>query len=262
LRSFLWISFLAVLLVGVLVPALYFRAVYKLPALETHFDLDNLLKPSIEGERASYASGTMDKEDPERLRYHRPDFATLPKELVAFYITELGCPTFFQTPREEGLAWGWRLFSALLFSRQPSGDGWCERTFSYRLADAIYIKDPLERMAAAHRMHRFLQKDQLVAYDLATLRVGRRGIVGVEDISRALFNGRAPEELDLSELAELSLALPPHGYFRELDTCSNAGLMRQARDILLGRLAQAALIPTERMRAAQAEPVSCMRNRH
>jgi len=250
---------LFVLLVGVLIPAVYFRAVYRLPVLENTYDLDNLLKPSIEGERASYAAGVADRVDPSRLAYRRPDFGELPKELVALYTTELGCPTFFQTPREEGVKWAWRLVSAMLFGRQPEGDGWCERTLAYRIADALYVKEPLERAAAAHKLHRFLQKDQLVAYDMSLVRVGRRGLVGVDDVSRALFNNRPPNELNLSELGELALALPPHGYFEELEACSTASLLRQARDVLIGRLARVSLIPTERMRAAQAVPVTCQK---
>ncbi|HLT28661.1 MAG TPA: hypothetical protein VK013_01360 [Myxococcaceae bacterium] len=257
MRSLLWIVVLTVLVVGLLIPGLYFRAAYKLPTLETVYDLDKLLRPSIEGERRSYAAGLSEKMDPARERYERPDFGRLPKELVALYTTEMGCPTFFQTPREEGVRWGWRLISAMLFNRQPEGDGWCERTLAYRIASALNVTGALERAVAAHKLHRFLQKDQLVAYDLASVRVGKRGVVGVDDISYVLFDKRRPDELNLAELAELSLALPPHRYFETIQTCSNPSLIRRARDKLIGRLARVSLIPTERMRAAQALPVSC-----
>ena len=44
----------------------------------------------------------------------RPEFARLPKNLVASYITERGCPTYFQTPREYGWPWAKRQFLGLV----------------------------------------------------------------------------------------------------------------------------------------------------
>ncbi len=253
MKTLLWLVLFLIGLAGVALPAVYLNASSKLPQLETEFDLEKQLKHSIEGERMSLRAGTFENSRP--IAYKRPDFARLPKDLVALYIAQLGCPTYFQTPREDGPKWSWRLFSYVTFGTEPPGDGACERLLAMRLAVKLGIEGNLERVVAASRLHAFLQKDQLIAYDLSSLYF-ERGIVGVEDAAYKIF-GRELETLQLPELAELSLALPPHDYYDNAVNCRNASLIRQNRDVLLTDLFGYKLVTEERARSAMTRPVAC-----
>jgi hypothetical protein len=257
-RPLLWFASLLLVVSVIVVPAVYFQAASHVPPLETQYDLEALLRSSVEGQRREKLVGTVQEVDPQALRFVRPDFATLPKDLVALYITEMGCPTFFQTPREEGAAWTWRLVAGALAGGHREGDGACERIIALRLARALGVQGELPQAVAAHRLHGFLQKDQLVAYDLATFAF-EPGVVGVEDAARVLFEGRQTSQLSLAELAELMLTLPPHGYYDEVKHCTNALLLRQGRDQFLARLASVALIAPERVKSAREQPLTCER---
>jgi hypothetical protein len=254
-KTAFWILLFFVGLAGVVVPLTYLYTASKLPPLESESDVEKQLKHSIEGDRMGVLSTQYDRGD-KTVTFNRPDFSRLPKDLVALYIRQMGCPTYFQTPREDGRAWAWRLFSGVALGAQPPGDGGCERILAMRIANALGINGDLELSVAAHRLHAFLQKDQLIAYDLAIVRV-ERGIVGVEDVAQKLF-GRDLTDLQLSELAELQLALPPYGFYGDLKTCKNASLIRQNRDLLLQDLAGYQLVSEERARNAIAQPVACL----
>jgi hypothetical protein len=241
-------------LAGVVIPLTYLYTASKLPPLESEFDVEKQLKHSIEGERMSLRAGQYEK-SPRPLTFTRPDFSRLPKDLVALYIRHMGCPRYFQTPREDGPSWAWRLFVGVTTGSTPPGDGGCERILAMRIAGALGIQGNLPQSVAAHRIHSFMQKDQLIAYDLAALYF-ERGIVGVEDAAFTLF-GRELSELQLSELAELQLALPPFGYYHDLKVCRNATVIRQNRDMLLEDLAGWKLVSEDRARNAIAQPVYC-----
>ncbi len=255
MKTLLWLVLFLIGLAGVALPAVYLHAASQLPQLETEFDLEKQLRHSIEGERMSLRAGTFDRSRP--MEYKRPEFARLPKDLVALYIAQLGCPTYFQTPREEGPAWAWRLVSQLVLGSEPPGDGVCERLIATRLALALGIQGDVELLVATHRLHSFLQKDQLIAYDLSALYF-ERGIVGVEDAAFKVF-GRELDTLQLPELAELALTLPPHSLYKYGVFCQNASLIRQNRDVLLDDLAGYKLITEERAYNAKAQPVACLR---
>ncbi|WPB76061.1 transglycosylase domain-containing protein [Archangium violaceum] len=253
MKTLLWLVLFLIGLAGVVMPALYLHTASKLPQLETEFDLETQLRHSIEGERMSLQAGTFGPKRP--IAYTKPDFSRLPKDLVALYIAQLGCPTYFQTRREDGAKWAWRLFSVVTFGTEPPGDGACERLLATRLAETLGIRGSLELAVAANRLHSFLQKDQLIAYDMSTLYF-ERGIVGVEDGAYKMF-GRELDTLKLQELAELSLTLPPHYMYADALVCRNASLIRQNRDVLLADLAGFKLVTEERARTAMAQPVIC-----
>ncbi|PTL80059.1 transglycosylase domain-containing protein [Vitiosangium sp. GDMCC 1.1324] len=253
MKTLLWLVLFLIGLAGVVLPALYIHTASKLPQLETEFDLETQLRHSIEGERVSIQAGTTEHKRP--IAFKRPDFSRLPKDLVALYIAQLGCPTYFQTPREDGPKWAWRLFSVVAFGSEPRGDGVCERLIAVRLAKALGIEGTLEQAVAANRLHSFLQKDQLLAYDMATLYFDR-GIVGVEDAAYKLF-GSELDTLQLPQLAEMALTLPPHYLYGDAVVCRNASLIRQNRDVLLSDLAGFKLVTEERARTAMAQPVIC-----
>ncbi len=250
LRSLLWISLFLFGVAGVVTPIVYLYVASGLPPLETEFDLEAQLRQYVEGERLSHQMGQATPE--HQRRFERPDFSKLPKDLVALFISRLGCPTYFQTPREQGLDWGWRLVDALLTGNQPDGDGWCERSLALSLAQSVGVKGPLAETVAAHKVHTFLQKDQLVAYYLGTLRFDR-AVVGVDDAAQDLFH-KPLAQLELNELAELMLAFD---YYSDVKSCHNAGLIRKNRDYLLQVLMTQGLVPEDKGRTAQASAVAC-----
>jgi hypothetical protein len=239
-----------------LVPIIYLWVGAGLPPLDSEFDLERILKHDIESDRKSIQLGQYEKsKDP--IDFDRPDFAKLPKNLVAFYITERGCPTYFQTPREDGYAWGKRVLLGVFGIEPEDSDGWCEHVFADQIARRIGAKEKLERAVAMHKIHRFLKKDGLVAYDLHTVRLDP-GVIGVEAGSKALFH-KPLSELTLSELAEYTLALPPHGYWEQMKACQNPILIKQNRDVVIDNLRRVSLVPEDLARAAMRQPVACTR---
>ncbi len=256
MKSLFWIILFLLGLSGVVIPMAYLYTASKLPPMESERDIEKQFKHSIEGERMSFRARQYQK-NPRPFTFVRPDFSRLPKDLVALHIRHTGCPQYFQTPREDGLAWAWRLFAGVTVGAVPEGDGACERLLAMRIASTLGIEGLVRQTVAAHRLHSFMQKDQLIAYDLAIIYF-ERGIVGVEDAAFALF-GREVGELQLSELAELQLALPPFGYYGDLKVCRNPTVIRQNRDMLLEDLAGWKLVSEDRARKAIAQPVSCAR---
>jgi hypothetical protein len=257
-KSVLWILLFLLGLAGVLLPVAYLYHASKLPQLDSEYDVEKLLKNSIEGERMSLVVGLMVKPD-RPITFTRPDFARLPKDLVALYITQMGCPTYFQTPREDGVAWAWRLLAGATVNVRPGGDGRCERLLAARIAVKLGVNESLPLAVAINKIHASLQKDQLIAYDLAIISF-ERGVVGVEDVAYKLF-GKELDRLQLAELAELQLALPPHNYYGALKRCQNAAIIKQNRDYMLTQLVELDLLPDEKARNAIAQPVTCMLRR-
>lgn len=254
LRSLFWISLLFAAMLAVIVPAAYFYTSASLPQLDTEFDLLRVLKQPIESERRSQQMNKYDKnKDP--VEFARPDIANYPKEMVAFYITERGCPTYFQSPREEGWPWAKRMMGSF-FGMEFDGDGWCEKLFADNIARRLGAKGSLEMVVAAHKIHRFLKKDGLVAYDLATT-PAEEGVVGPESIAKVLFQKKL-SELSLAELAELQLAVPPHGYYVQVKLCMNPNLLRANRDVLLERLGLAGMTAMDKAEIAKQSPVACI----
>jgi hypothetical protein len=253
LRPLLWMSLMFACMLAVIVPSAYFYTSASLPQLDTEFDLLRVLKQPIESERRSIQMNHYDKTT-SPVEFDRPDIANLPRELVAFYITERGCPGYFQSPREEGWAWSKRMFGVFL-GMEFEGDGWCEKLFAETIARRAGAKGSLEVVVAAHKIHRFLKKDQLVAYDLSTAPM-EGGIIGSEAISLKLFHKKL-SDLTLAELAEMQLATPPHGYYKQIKACNNPTLIRQNRDVLLERLGLMGMVGMDKMEIARQQPVAC-----
>lgn len=255
MKTLLWFLVIAVLTIGIVFPSIYFYSAAGLPPLESEFDLEKLMKHSVEGERMSLKMGQYNRE--KGGAFERPDFTRLPKELVALYISQLSCPSFFQTPREEGFKWGWRLVLGSTINAAPRGDGRCERFMALDVAAEIGIEDGIARTIAGHRLHQFLQKDQLLAYDLEGLYFDR-AVVGVTDAAQVLFRKRL-DQLSLAEEAELILALPINGFWDDLHQCKNPSVLRQNRDSALALVGQQSLIPEDRVKNAQLAPLACTR---
>lgn len=256
MRGVIWLTIFLIGLFGVIGPLYYLYVASSVPQLESEFDLERHLREYIEGERMSYRMGRYSKEK-GGFTYEKPEFARLPKDMVAFYISGWGCPLFFQTPRETGFKWSWRVFSVTVFGIYLRGDGYCEWQLANELAWAIHIRGGLRQSIAASRIHAFLQKDQLVAYALSATPFDR-AVVGLDDASQAIFK-KPVTALRLEEMAELELSLPPNDFFPHLKVCKNPSLIRNARDKVLGKAAREGLIPEDRAKAAQAEAVACTR---
>jgi hypothetical protein len=256
LKGFLLLGVLAVIAITVLVPATWMYTLSNLPnAIDSELDVETHLRQSIESERQSIQLAKRPSER-ENVKWERPDFGKLPKNLIAFYITETGCPTYFQTPREDGWAWNKRELTMVAQNKMLDGDGACELIFARRIARRLGAVTPMQLTVASDRIHRFLQKDQLVAFDLHSMQF-EHGMIGVEAAARELMQ-KPLADLTLAELAELQLAIPPWDYWEDIKECKNASLVRESRDVLLSRLAMVGLISEEMARTASAQPVRCL----
>lgn len=239
------------------VSAFYAVVASRVPQLDTEYDLEGLIKLSVEGERLSNELEVAGVG--REFAWQKPEFRKLPRDFVALYLTQLGCPDFFQTRKEDGVQWMLRLFNAAT-DRPMGGAGACELYLARRLANAAGVRSEWESLVAAHEIHGFLEKDGLLAYDFASMEF-ERGLVGVEKASSFLFK-RKPSELNLAEQAELALTLPGTGNaWQPVRSCSNSALIRQNRDVLLEQAAASTLVETERATAAKAAPAACTKRR-
>lgn len=255
LRGCLAVVVLLAGVVGLVLPAWWLYVASSLPnQIDSQLDVETHLRQSVESERQSTQLVKRLKER-EAVKWDRPDFTRLPKHLVALYITETGCPTYFQTPREEGFPWAKRVLYSLM-GKQLDGDGACELIFAKRLARRLGAKTTMQVAVAADRVHRFLQKDELVAFDLHSMQF-EQGVVGVEAASRLLLQ-KELTELSLAELTELQIAIPPWGYWDDVKTCTNASLVRINRDKMLQNLVWAGLASEEMAKTASAQPPRCL----
>lgn len=246
-------------LTGVLVPVTYLWTASKIPQLNNEYDLESLMRLAVETERMSMALGLPPKER-GFVAWEKPDLARYPKDYVALFLSQMGCPNYFKSPREDGAKWSWRLLrSAWSNPLDDGGPGACEFLFASRISATLNIKGRLETAVAVNKLHAFLQKDQLVAYDLSSAYFDR-GVMGVEQAIRKTMN-KELKDMSLSELAEAALVSPPNHLYDEIRTCTNAALIKRARDEVLNQLAIDELVSEEQATAAQAAPVACLRSR-
>jgi hypothetical protein len=242
---------------AVVVPVWWAIAESSLPPLESEFDLERLLRDRIEGERAAnYLGGA--RPDKAAIAFQTPELASYPKDMVGLYISGFSCSTFFQSPHEKSGSWFWRLVRFQLFKTEgPPGNEDCEFQFARHLVWAIRIHGGLRETIAIHRIRNLLPKGKLVAFDLATTEFDA-GVVGLESAAESLYQRRL-ESLKLDELAELSLSLPPNGAYAQIKLCANASELRRARDAALIEMSNQSLIPVDRAKQAQAQPLACMK---
>ena len=245
MRLALWIGLFALGLAGVAVPMLYQQLAAELPILETEEDFQAL---RVVAASTGGANPQGDK------RPNGLDFGRLPRDLVAAYVSQTGCPGYFQSPREDGLPWLSRMLAGL-WGIELDGDGKCERLFALRIAGALRLGRGPSQWVAAIKIHRLLQKDELIANDLSTVAL-EPSVIGVAAAAQALFRKQL-HELQLSEIAELMLALPPYELYDELKKCRHASIIRQNRDYLLSMLVSHALVAGERVSSAQSHPIAC-----
>jgi membrane carboxypeptidase/penicillin-binding protein len=241
--------------VSIIIPASWLYTAQTLPIpIESASDIELHLRHSIESERQSEQ---MHKRPSERadVTWPRPDFSKLPKHLVAFFITETGCPTYFQTPREDGWPWMKRVLNSLR-RKQMSGDGGCELIIARQLAERLGAKTPMQMAVAADRIHRFLQKDQLVAFHLQSVQF-EDGLIGVEDAVEVSLQKKLAD-LSVAEYAEFQLAIPPLDFWQDIKLCANPLLIRQGRDTLLKNLVEYGHISEEMARTATSAPLRCL----
>ena len=159
MRLALWIGLFALGLAGVAVPMLYQQLAAELPILETEEDFQALRVAAA----STGGSNPQGDTRPDGL-----DFARLPRDLVAAYVSQTGCPGYFQSPREDGLPWLSRMLAGL-WGIELDGDGKCERLFALRIAGSLRLGRGPSQWVAAIKIHRLLQKDELIANDLSTV---------------------------------------------------------------------------------------------
>lgn len=241
---------------GIVLPTVYFIAVSRLPSLESEFDLERELRLQLEGEMIAFKAGRLDGHKIDAT-FRRPDFTALPKDLVALYLLDLGCPRYFQRPREEGLPWLKRVIYSTLLGKGLPGDGRCELNLAARLASRMGIEGRLEQGVAAHKLHGFLQKDQLIAYNLA-ITTYAPGVIGIHSAARQLFASDV-DALSLGMLTELTLAHPKTGLYRDMQRCQNPTRMREQRNAYITELGRLGLISPEQAVAGREEKISCVK---
>lgn len=254
MKKALWVLLVFGFIVAVTAPLVYFYIKLQLPEMASELELYQLLKRSIEGERRAQALSmvTLEKKD---ISFERPDISRYPKHLVSLTLNERGCPRYFQTPREEGFSWAKRMVAFFMNNETGGNDGWCEKTFGWNLAERVGADTHSKQVVATHLIHAILTKDSLLAYDLASTPFDT-GVIGAEDAAQVLL-GKKLEQLSLAEMAEMALAMPPHGYWSQVKNCQNTVLLRQNRDVLIQRLRQAGLIPEDLAVNAQTQPLAC-----
>lgn len=250
-----FVTLLAAIAVFLVVPAVWMRAASTLPnEIESANDIELHLRQNIESERQS-----IEIRKPANHRndisWRRPDFARLPKLLVASVITQTGCPEYFQSAREDGWPWLKRL-AASARGQILDGDGACELIFARRIAGYLQAKDQLPLLVASDRIHKFLKKEELVSFALEAEPFYERGVYGVEAISQRVLQ-KPVSALSLAELAELQLALAPLGFRETLVECKDQGLIKTARDRVLSELAMVGHITDEEMKKETAKPLTC-----
>lgn len=254
----LWIVLFLFGLTGVIVPVTYLWTATKIPQLNNEYDLEALMRLAVETERMSIALGLPPKQR-GFVTWDKPDLASYPKDYVALYLSQMGCPDYFKSPREDGLPWAWRLMRSTWGNPLDDGaPGACEFLFASRIAETLAIKGRLQTAVAVNKLHGFLQKDQLVAYDLSSTYF-ERGVMGV-DQAIAKTMGKKLMDMNLAELAEAALVSPPHYLYDDIKTCTNASLVKRARDSVLNDLVNDELVSEAQATAAQAAPVACLRN--
>jgi len=250
----LFLTLLAAITVFIVVPAVWLNAASNLPVeIESANDIEMHLRQTIESERQS-----LELRKPANHRndvtWSRPDFARLPRLLIASVITETGCPEYFQTPREDGRQWIKRL-AASANNRILDGDGACELIFARRISEYLGAKSGLPLLVASDRVHKFLKKEELVSFALAA-EPFERGVIGIEAASlRALQ--KPVSELSLAEIAELQLAISPLGFHDTLIDCRDQTMLKNGRDRVLQDLAMVGHISDDEAKKEMAKPLRC-----
>ena len=161
-----------------LFPGVYLYTASKLPQLETEFDLETQLRTVGGGGAPQHPGGH--RYDTENATDH-VRAARLQPACRGTWSRSIRLPAGLSdllrvTPRG-GRALGLADVQGTGVGRRARGRRDCERHLALRITSVFGIKGALDRTVAANKIHAFLQKDQLVAYDLddLTSRAGRRG---------------------------------------------------------------------------------------
>lgn len=256
MRTLLWVVLFLFGLMGVLVPVVYLYTASKLPQMDSEYELEKLMKLTVENERMSVALGLPPKER-GFVNWDKPDLGRYPKDLVALYLSQFGCPNYFKLPREGGLPWAWRLIKSTWgggYAGDPAGA--CEFLFAQRIATTLSIKGSLDTAVAVNKIHTVLSKDQIIAWDMSSSYISR-GVMGVEQAARKTLH-KELKDMNLAELAEATLVFPPNYLFDEIRTCNNAALIKRARDEVLETLKGDELISEAQANSAESAPVACL----
>jgi len=241
---------------GVLVPGFYFNATSDLPSpLESRHQLLTLMRMQVEGERMKRALPMQERER-GFVKWPEPDIGRFPRDFVALYLSEMGCPTFLRAPPEPRMAWLGRVLQGTWGSGLENGQaGRCAYLFASRLVDHLDVTGRLERAIAIHRIRNLLSHEELVAWDMASTQLDD-GMLGLDQGVEAVY-GRPLAQLGLSELAEAVLMAPPNNAYGTLRICQNPPLIKRARDAVLAQLLEYGLTTEAQASAGQQAEVAC-----
>jgi hypothetical protein len=241
-KGFLWICFFLLGVAGVVLPLIYLYTASQLPEMRSPSELSKAVGLVVETARRAETVGLHDPVLKARLnrKYEDPNRTGakgLPRNFLLLYLRQWECPDYLQRPKEEGWPWVRRAFGGLVFADQNDGPGYCELIFARRISSVhLDIEGTLATAIMAHRLHSFLDKPQLLAYDLSALRFHKApGVVGVEAATYDLFK-KELDQLSLAETAELMLALPPWNNYQEIKQCKGPAVIRGQRDNILSSL--------------------------
>jgi hypothetical protein len=240
-----------VVLMGVVVPFLYFYLSSDLPPLSNRVEVEKALKLYVEGQRQQALAGI----DPTQVE----PFAVLTRDrisegLLAGALTTEGCPDYFSSPSEEGWTWlsrnvGYGLGQGL----GGPGPGRCELRFSDRLANVLGLPTGAHRAVAIYNFHHALTKEELLLDELSS-RYFYAGIIGVRAASKKLF-GKEPRALSLAESAELLLA---EVNYKDILNCHDPNTLFKVRNNVLEGLAAMNLVKREAVDRAKKEKLHCL----
>ncbi len=254
LVSLVGLSLVAVALTVLVASGTWLYVAINLPnPIESQMDVEIMLRKNIESARQA-AQGHKHHKEQVVVDWPRPDLKRLPKLLVDLMLLEEGCPGYLASPAEATPQWPKRVFYSLLDKGLP-GEGQCELIFARALARKLDAKSTLEVGVAADRIHRFLSKEDLLAFNMESTEY-TGGTVGPEAASLVLMDKKL-STLSLAEMVEFAIALPPDNFWDEINTCQNASLIKQTRDVVLRRAARGGLISLEQASMASAQPLRC-----
>lgn len=226
--------------------ALLLWAAQSTPEFHRRDVLDTALRDGVEGARR-HARAVRFGPAGEPSPWAEPGLARLPRELVAFFLTELECPDFLTRTTPLKTALPTRLYW-LVVPPKP-GDARCADQLAQSIVDALALQTPLQRWWARGQVASALEREALVATALETEEFAE-GVIGPEAAAQHFFGERL-WDVPVSALAELALALPPYRLSSELERCANAPLLLRARNSVLAR----AGLPPELSR----NPLECLK---
>ncbi len=249
MRRLLSLLFLLALLIGVILPALYFYFASGLPDLSTRSAVTAALAPRVQAAReASKATGRRQDSPPFQVSRR----ANLPKALVIGLLAIEACPDYLEAPPLADLDRFKLVLARAAQARVPAGPGRCRLRFADMVTEALGVIEPVTAAISDAKLLASLEPDDLLTFRLAATFYSS-SIIGAFDASRFLF-GKDLEKLTLAQAAEL---LAAESYWQQFVDCTNPPRLTRLRDDVLDRMKAFGGIDEAELKRAKLVPVSC-----